>query len=68
MLRITLLLTLCASITACAAIGPSAGKNVDWDPPQGQALFDQIPAWDGAAEKLCCGHLRTCKPHQSPRC
>lgn len=33
-----------------------------------QVLFEQIPAWDNAAEKICCGHLRECKPWQSPRC
>ena len=68
MLRMLLLITLCANFTACTAIGPSAGRTVDWDPPQGRALFEQIPAWDGAANKICCGHLRECKPHQSPRC
>lgn len=33
-----------------------------------QELFQQIPAWDNAAERICCGHLRECKPWQSPRC
>ena len=33
-----------------------------------QVLFEQIPAWDGAANRICCGHLRECQPWQSPRC
>ena len=43
-------------------------RDAPWDPPPGRQLFEQIPAWDGAAEKICCGHLRECQPHQSPRC
>jgi hypothetical protein len=44
-------------------------RDAPWDPKPGQGqLFEQIPAWDNAAEKICCGHLRECKPHQSPRC
>ena len=36
--------------------------------PEPQELFEQLPNWDGAAHKTCCGHLRTCQPWQSPRC
>ena len=43
-------------------------RDAPWDPPAGRQLFEQIPAWDNAAEKICCGHLRECQPHQSPRC
>jgi len=32
------------------------------------SLFEQLPPWDNNAEKVCCGHLRSCQPHQSPRC
>jgi hypothetical protein len=42
-------------------------RDAAWDPKQGQ-LFEQIPNWDGNAERVCCGHLRVCEPHQSPRC
>ena len=43
-------------------------RDAAHDPPPGRSLFEQIPAWDGAAQKICCGHLRQCEPHQSPRC
>jgi hypothetical protein len=33
-------------------------RDAPWDPRPGQGqLFDQIPAWDNAAEKICCGAL-----------
>ena len=28
------------------------------DPPQGRALFEQIPNWDDAAHRRCGAHLR----------
>ena len=56
----------------CAAVTEELTRDrrdAPWDPRPGQGqLFDQLPAWDGAATKICCGHLRSCKPHQSPRC
>ena len=54
------------SLIGCAAIKDP--RDAAWDPPAGRQLFEQIPAWDGAANKICCGHLRECRPHQSPRC
>lgn len=66
MMSKTLLVVLAAlSITGCATRDP---RDAPWDPPQGRALFEQIPAWDGAAQRVCCGHLRQCRPDQSPRC
>lgn len=38
-----------------AAAGPGPGLAAH-DPAQGN-LFDQIPAWDRAAEKRCCSQL-----------
>ena len=43
-------------------------RDAPWDPPRQGALFEQIPSWDGAANRVCCGHLRQCRPDQSPRC
>lgn len=43
-------------------------RDAPWDPPPGRQLFEQLPPWDNNAEKVCCGHLRECQPHQSPRC
>ena len=36
--------------------------------PQPHSLFEQIPNWDGAALRTCCGGELTCEPWQSPRC
>jgi hypothetical protein len=43
-------------------------RDAPWDPPPGRSLFEQLPPWDNEAERVCCGHLRECQPHQSPRC
>jgi hypothetical protein len=43
-------------------------RDAAWDPPQGRSLFEQLPAWDGAAQRICCGGKRECLPGQSPRC
>jgi hypothetical protein len=70
MLKILLIIT-AVSLQACAAVHGELSRDprdAAWDPRPGQQLFDQIPAWDGAANKICCGHLRQCQPHQSPRC
>ena len=65
----TLLLIVLAAVstTGCAT---HDRRDTAWDPKisQGKTLFDQMPNWDNAAEKICCGHLRTCKANQSPRC
>jgi len=37
-------------------------------PPAEKRYCVEFGAWDGAAGKICCGHLRECQPHQSPRC
>ena len=63
-----LLIVLAAvSSTGCAT---HDRRDTAWDPKinQGQTLFDQMPNWDDAAAKICCGHLRECKANQSPRC
>lgn len=53
-------------VQGCAVIKQDP-RDAPWDPKQGQ-LFEQIPPWDGHAGRVCCGHLRSCQPHQSPRC
>ena len=83
-MRIALIVALGALLwlTGCASSGTGGGgfwgelaremqrdpRDAPWDPEPGRQLFEQIPAWDRAAEKICCGHLRSCQPHQSPRC
>ena len=67
MLQKLLLLVLVANATGCAYIAQDR-RDAPWDPRPGQSLMDQIPPWDSAASKICCGHLRECRPGQSPRC
>jgi hypothetical protein len=66
-LHIALLVTLAASSTGCANLRQDP-RDAAWDPKGSQQLFDQIPNWEGGANKVCCGHLRRCQPHQTPRC
>jgi len=66
-----LLIALAAvSSTGCGSFAVHDRRDTAYDPKlsKGQTLFDQIPNWDNAAEKICCGHLRQCKANQSPRC
>ena len=67
MQRLLLLLTLCVSLTACTALQQDR-RDAPWDPKAGQTLFDQIPNEDGGANRVCCGHLRRCQAHQTPKC
>jgi hypothetical protein len=62
-----LLFIVAVSLTACAH---RDRRDAAHDPnySAGQQLHDQIPAWEGAANTICCGHLRECKSYQSPRC
>lgn len=64
-----LLFIVAVNLTACAQFGRDR-RDAAHDPDYnaGQQLFDQIPSWEGAANKICCGHLRECKSYQSPRC
>jgi hypothetical protein len=64
-----ILTVLAASLTAgCSALPTHDRRDAPWDPKPGQTLMDQIPNWEGGAGRVCCGHLRTCQAHQSPRC
>ena len=67
MLRLVLLLAVCANLAACAQLQQDR-RDAPWDPKPGQSLFDQIPNWEGGANRVCCGHLRSCGPNQTPRC
>lgn len=66
-LRLLILLVAVSSLTACSTVYRDR-RDASWDPKSHGQLLDQIPAWEGAANKICCGHLRTCQAHQSPRC
>lgn len=68
-----LLVVLSVTSTGCTTVATQLAqdrRDTAWDPKPktGAQLFDQIPSWEGAANTVCCGHLRQCKPNQSPRC
>jgi hypothetical protein len=50
-----LLLVLAAASTGCSMFRDP--RDAPWDPKRGQVLFNQIPAWEGAANRVCGGHL-----------
>ncbi len=55
--RLSALLLVASLLLAqgCAIRDP---RDAPWDPKPAQRLFDQLPAWDGAALRECGGHLR----------
>ena len=60
---LVLLLALAAANTVGCAVQDRAklfrpAGTAPHDPPQGRALFEQIPNWDNAAQVRCGGHLR----------
>lgn len=56
-----------AASTGCGILQQDR-RDAPWDPKGSAQLIDQIPNWDGAAGRVCCGHLRSCQAHQTPRC
>jgi hypothetical protein len=67
MLRKLLLIALVANLAACSTVVAELQRDprdAAWDPKGGAALFEQIPAWDGAANRVCGGHL---PPEQARR-
>ncbi len=67
MLRTLLVILAAANLAGCADLVRDR-RDAPWDPKPGHAMFDQIPNWQGGANRRCCGHLRVCEAHQSPRC
>jgi hypothetical protein len=59
------LILLSVQLAGCASYDR---RDAPWDPKPGRTMFDQIPNWDGGANRVCCGHLRQCQAHQTPRC
>jgi hypothetical protein len=68
MLRVVLLLLLCASAAGCSVLRDP--RDAAWDPRGSRALMDQIPNWDDEALRVCAGHLpqNQRRPGQSGRC
>ena len=48
---------LAASTVLAAGCATRDPRDAPWDPRPGQAIFEQLPAWRGAALKVCGGHL-----------
>jgi hypothetical protein len=63
-----LLLVVFAAAVSTAGCATYDRRDAPWDPRGSRSLMDQIPNEDGAATKRCCGHLRQCQAHQTPRC
>jgi hypothetical protein len=61
-----LLLLLSVQLAGCSLLQDR--RDAPWDPKGSRTMMDQIPNEDGGATKRCCGHLRTCQAHQTPRC
>jgi hypothetical protein len=67
LMKLLILLVVAVSLAACGSLSRDR-RDAAWDPKTHGQLLDQVPAWEGAANKICCGHLRECKTYQSPRC
>lgn len=68
-MKLLVLALVAAQLTGCAALfGDPRDRPYDPNYAKGEQLFDQIPNTEGEANRVCCGHLRSCQPWQSPRC
>jgi hypothetical protein len=65
---VLLLVFAAAASTQGCSVSSYDRRDAAWDPKPGQSLIDQIPNWDGEAQRRCCGHLRQCQANQTPRC
>jgi hypothetical protein len=66
-MRTAVVIALVLQLTACGGLILDR-RDAPWDPKGSQQMFDQIPNNTGGANTVCCGHLRSCAAHQSPRC
>jgi hypothetical protein len=44
------------ALQGCAVVFKDP-RDAPWDPVDGQALFTQLPAWQGASHQVCCSVL-----------
>jgi hypothetical protein len=68
--KIALVALIALGNAACSSLMRDR-RDAPWDPKPGQSLMDQIPAWDGAANRVCGGHLteeERQRTGKSPRC
>ncbi len=64
------LVALSVLLSGCSALYTDR-RDAVWDPKGSAGLMDQIPAWDGAANRVCGGHLTEAERQRtgkSPRC
>jgi starvation-inducible outer membrane lipoprotein len=71
-MRIKILLVLLSlQLAGCSTVYTELSRDrrdAPWDPRGSSSLMDQIPNEDSGALRRCCGHLRSCEAHQTPRC
>jgi len=48
-------LMLVTQLAACSMLGDR--RDAPWDPKHPQGMLEQIPNWDGEANRVCGGHL-----------
>ena len=66
-----MLMLVFVQLAGCSTVVQQLGqdrRDAPWDPKGSRSLLDQIPNEDSGALRRCCGHLRTCQAHQTPRC
>jgi uncharacterized protein YceK len=66
-----MLMLVFVQLAGCSTVVQQLGQDrraAPWDPKGSRSLLDQIPNEDGGAMRRCCGHLRQCQAHQTPRC
>ena len=54
-------LSLAVVVSALAGCATHDPRDAPWDPPAGRSLFEQLPAWDRAAERQCCAWRTNCE-------
>ena len=69
----TVLVLLLVFAAAVSTVGCSSvsydRRDAAWDPRPGQSLLDQIPNWQGEAQRRCGGHLpESERGTRTPRC
>ena len=70
-MRTRIMLVLVSLQLAGCSVLQQDRRDAAWDPKGSKTLMDQIPAWDGAANRVCGGHLteeERRRTGKSPRC
>ena len=54
---VLMLLIVFAAVISTQGCATHDRRDAPWDPRGGASLLDQIPNWDGEAQRRCGGHL-----------